>query len=155
NTMTAAERQRLLTPDGEPAMLFLSARNGAPLSYRAAEELTADASRTAEAGARARGAVFPHVHTHDLRHTYAPHLAALYMLRAAAGGPDPAGRPHGTDLRSAVRQAASGLGHVDEATTAVYVRQAGMMCRGYSAADLLGRTRFRTDQPGAARKEDP
>ncbi|NKX53626.1 site-specific integrase [Arthrobacter mobilis] len=138
NTMTAGERRRLLTPGGEPAMLFLSARDGAPLSYRAAEELTSDASRLAEARARTRGAFFPHVHTHDLRHTYATHLAALYMLGLGpeAELPPRSGR---LDARSAVRLAATGLGHVDAAVTAGYARQAGRMCRTYSASELLGR----------------
>jgi site-specific recombinase XerD len=139
NSMTAAERRRLLTPDGEPAMLFLSARDGAPLSYRTAEELTADVSRAAEAAARARGAFFPHVHTHDLRHTYATHLAALYLLGAAER--DRPG-PHRVDARSAVRMAATGLGHLDADTTAVYIRQVGRMCQQYGAADFLGRTRY-------------
>ncbi|MFD1211452.1 hypothetical protein ACFQ36_05295 [Arthrobacter sp. GCM10027362] len=137
DTMTAGERQRLLTPGGEPAMLFLSARNGAPLSYRAAEELTSDASRLAEAHARARGAWFPHVHTHDLRHTYATHLAALYML--GIPGRDPAAARCRPDARAAVRMAATGLGHVDAAVTAGYVRQAGRMCRHYGVEDFLGR----------------
>ncbi|MCG2621657.1 site-specific integrase [Arthrobacter sp. I2-34] len=153
NSMTAAERRRLLTPDGEPAMLFLSARDGAPLSYSAAEELTADVSRAAEAAARARGAYFPHVHTHDLRHTYATHLAALYLI-GAADQDMPGGHP--VDARGAVGLAATGLGHLDAQTTAVYIRQVGSMARRYGAADFLGRTR--TDpapESRAAQQEDP
>jgi hypothetical protein len=46
------------------------------------------------------------------------------------------------DARSAVRMAATGLGHLDAQTTAVYVRQVGRMCRMYAAADFLGRTRY-------------
>lgn len=140
--MTAAERRRLVTPDGEAAMLFLSARDGAPLKYSAAEELTGDVSKLAEANAAARGGSFPHVHTHDLRHTYATHLAALFMMGHATG-PSLGGdsRSNRVEVRSAVRMASAGLGHLDEGTTSLYIQQVGMMCTRYGAGDFLGRPR--------------
>jgi integrase len=153
DALAAADRRRLLTPEGEPAMLFLSARNGAPLSYRAAEELTSDVSRAAEAAARARGSFFPHVHTHDLRHTYATHLAALFLLGFDEGSGTP-GRP--ADVRRAVRMAAAGLGHLDQATTAAYIGQVGAMYRRYGIDDFLGKAAAGTPprtQPVPARKE--
>lgn len=140
NSMTHDERRRLVTPEGEPALIFLSASKGAPLSYRTAEELTGDISRIAEANAEVAGRVFPHVHTHDLRHTYATHLAALFMLGAATGpGQDMHGRPHRVDVRSAVQMASMGLGHINEATTSLYIQQVGMMILRFGIDDFLGR----------------
>lgn len=140
NTMTANERRRLITPDGEPAMLFLSASNGGPLGYSAAEELTGDISRIAEVNAASRGGYFPHVHTHDLRHTYATHLAALFLLGIPTGsGQDMHGRPVRVDVRSAVKMACVGLGHASEASTSLYIQQVGLMALRYSISDFLGR----------------
>ncbi|MGJ9371694.1 site-specific integrase [Nesterenkonia sp. CF4.4] len=139
NEMTVDQRRRLLTPAGEPAMLFLSVRDGAPLSYHGTKEITADISRIAEENARTTGRFFPHVHTHDLRHTYATHLAALFMLGIATSPHrDMHGRPHRVDVRSAVRMASIGLGHVSEATTALYIQQVGLMCLRYSVDEFLG-----------------
>lgn len=138
--MTAEERRRLLTQDGEPAILFLSATDGAPLSYRTAEEITSDVSRIAETNARANGRFFPHVHTHDLRHTYSTHLAALFMLGIPTGpGRDLHGRPHRVDIRSAVQMASMALGHANEATTILYIQQVGMMILRFGIDDFLGR----------------
>ena len=140
-SMTAETRRRLVTPTGEPALLFLADGRGSPLSYKAAEELVSDVSRVAEANAEANGKVFPHVTTHDLRHTYATHLAALFMLGVASGpGRDMLGRPHRVDIRSAVQMACVGLGHLNEATTALYIQQVGMMILRYGIDEFLGRT---------------
>ncbi|WP_284989486.1 site-specific integrase [Arthrobacter sp. efr-133-TYG-120] len=140
NEMTAEERRRLVTPEGEPAILFLAAGKGSPLAYKTAEELTGDISKLAEANATASHKSFPHIHTHDLRHTYATHLAALFMLGVATGpGRDMHGRPHRVDIRSAVQMACMGLGHINEATTTLYIQQVGMMILRYSANDFLGR----------------
>ncbi|MBF4603991.1 site-specific integrase [Curtobacterium sp. VKM Ac-2884] len=74
NEMTADVRRRLLKPNGEPAMIFLTAHDGRPLKLATAREITGDVSIMAEADAARRGGDFPHVHTHDLRATYAsPH----------------------------------------------------------------------------------
>lgn len=140
NELTADQRRRLLTPDGEPAILLLSARTGGPLARTSAQEITGDVSRIAEATAIAEGRSFPHVHTHDLRHTYATHLAALFMLGVATGpGRDLHGRPHRIDVASAVKMAGIGLGHINEATTSLYIQQVGLMCAHYTVADFLGR----------------
>ncbi|MET0886468.1 MAG: tyrosine-type recombinase/integrase [Mycetocola sp.] len=137
--MSAADRRRLVTPEGDTAMLFLSARDGSPLSYATARELTANASELAETRADLLGDVFPHVHTHDLRHTYATHLAALFLLGIpTAPGRDMHGKPHRVDIRSAVQLASTGLGHVSEATTALYIQQVGMMVLRYTLDDFLG-----------------
>ncbi|PWB97822.1 site-specific integrase [Salinibacterium hongtaonis] len=141
NTMTADERRRLLTPEGQPAMLFLSARDGAPLRYATAKEITGDSSRVSEMHAINRGSFFPHVHTHDLRHTYATHLAALFFLGVPAGpGADMHGRPHRVDIRNAVLMASTGLGHVGPDTTALYIQQVGMMSLHHTVDDFLGKT---------------
>ncbi|WP_420898067.1 site-specific integrase [Cryobacterium lyxosi] len=108
NTMTASERRRLVTPSGEPAMLFISTRDGAPLQYATAQEITGDVSAMAETNAHKRGTFFPHVHSHDLRHTYATHLAALFFLGVATGaGRDMHGNPQRVDIRSAVQDPAT------------------------------------------------
>jgi site-specific recombinase XerD len=141
NSMNADVRRRLVTLDGEPAMLFLSTRDGSPLEYSSAQELTGDVSRIAEANAAAHGGHFPHIHTHDLRHTYATHLASLFMLGVATGpGRDMHGHPHRVDVRSAIQMATTGLGHVNESTTALYTQQIGLMSLRYSVDDFLGRT---------------
>lgn len=141
NDLTAAQRRRLVTADGEPALLLLSARDGGPLARDTIQEITGDVSKIAEANADARGSVFPHVHTHDLRHTYATHLAALFMLGIPTGsGRDLHGRPHRVDVQSAVKMASAGLGHLDEATTSLYVQQVGLMITRYGVADFLGRS---------------
>ena len=140
NAMTADERRRLLTQDGEPALLFLSTTDGAPLSYETAREITSDASRIAETNALANGPAFPHVHTHDLRHTYSTHLAALFILGVpTSAGRDMHGRPHRVDIRSAVQMASMALGHANEATTTLYIQQVGMMILRYGIDDFLGR----------------
>jgi integrase len=140
NQLTAHERRRLTTPRGEPALLFLSARDGAPLSRDSVEEVTGDVSKVAEANADTRGSWFPHVHTHDLRHTYATHLAAVFMLGVATTpGRDLHGRPPRVDVQSAVKMAGVGLGHLDEATTALYIQQVGLMLARYPLGEFLGR----------------
>jgi len=141
NELTADQRRQLLTPDGEPAVLLLSARTGGPLARDSVQEITGDVSRIAEATAAAQGRTFPHVHTHDLRHTYATHLAALFMLGVPTSPDrDLHGRPYRVDVHSAVKMASIGLGHLDEATTSLYIQQVGLMCARYTVADFLGRT---------------
>lgn len=137
NDLTAQERRRLLTPEGEPALLFLNAYTGAPLSQSSAQELTGDVSRRAEA----INTRFPHVHTHDLRHTYATHLAAVFMLGVPTSGErDMHGKPHRVDINSAIQIASVGLGHLDEGTTALYTQQVGLMLTRYTLNDFLGRS---------------
>lgn len=141
NNMKAEERRRLLTEDGEPALLFLSTTDGAPVKYRTAQEFTSDVSLLAEVNAFSKGRVFPHVHTHDLRHTYSTHLAALFILGVpTSAARDMHGRPHRVDIRSAVQMASMALGHANEATTSLYIRQVGMMILRYGIDDFLGRT---------------
>lgn len=140
NSLSAAERRRLLTPDGEPALLFLNAYTGAPLSQNSAQELTGNISRIAEANAEENNTSFPHVHTHDLRHTYATHLAAVFMLGVPTSGHrDLHGNPHRVDISSAIKMACVGLGHLDEGTTALYTQQIGLMLTRYTLHDFLGR----------------
>lgn len=138
--MTADERRRLVTPTGEPAMIFLGFHSGAPLAVKTAREFVGDISAMRERDAALAGQHFPHVHTHDLRHTYATHLAAVFYLGVPYGpGRDLRGRPHRIDIHSAIKMASAGLGHLDESTTALYTQQVGMMALRYTADDFLGR----------------
>lgn len=138
--MTADERRRLLTPSGEPAMIFLTFHTGKPLAAATTQEITGDVSAMAERDAALHGRPFPHVHTHDLRHTYATHLAAVFYFGVpTAEGTDMRGRPRRVDVRSAVSMASAGLGHVNERTTALYIQQVGVMSRRYTTDDFLGR----------------
>lgn len=140
NTMSAEVRRRLVKPNGEPAMIFLTAHDGRPLSLATAREITGDVSVMAEADAQERGTIFPHVHTHDLRATYATHLAALFYLGIpTSDGVDLHGRPHRVSIESAVKMASVGLGHIDAATTALYIQQVGIITLRYTVDDLLGR----------------
>ncbi|MDQ0261027.1 site-specific integrase [Sinomonas atrocyanea] len=140
NTMTASDRRRLVTPEGYPALIFVSARNGAPISYATAATITADLAGHHRQRANDEDPPLPNVHTHDLRHTYATHLAALFYLGTPVGpGRDIQGRPHRIDVRSAVTMASTALGHVSESTTALYVQQVGMLALRYTVDDLLGR----------------
>lgn len=140
NELTASQRRRLLTPEGEPAVLFLNAYTGEPLSRDSAQEITGDVSRIAEGNAEARDARFPHVHTHDLRHTYATHLAAVFVLGVPTDGQrDMHGRPHRVDISSAIQMVRVGLGHLNEGTTALYTQQVGIMLSQYTLDDFLGR----------------
>ncbi|WP_181431037.1 site-specific integrase [Curtobacterium sp. MCBD17_021] len=140
NTMSAEIRRRLVKPNGEPAMIFLTAHDGRPLKLATAREITGDISIMAEEDAMSRGEAFPHVHTHDLRATYATHLAALFYLGIpTSDGVDLHGRPHRVSIESAVKMASVGLGHIDAATTALYVQQVGIIALRYTIDDLLGR----------------
>lgn len=139
-SLTAEQRRRVVTPEGEPAMLFLAATSGGPLAYNSARAITGDVAQLAIARAAERGEFFPYVHTHDLRHTYATHLAALFYLGVVTGtGLDMHGRPNRVDVESAVKMAAAGLGHLRESTTMLYIQQVGMMALRYSVNDFLGR----------------
>lgn len=140
-TMTADERRRLVTPSGEPAMIFLTIHTGSPLAAATAQEITGDVSTMCERDAAARGKHFPHVHTHDLRHTYATHLAALFYLGVPTtrGGTDARGHPQRVDIHSSVKMASAGLGHINERTTALSIQQVGIMAQRYAASDFLGR----------------
>lgn len=141
NDLTADERRRLITPDGEPALLFLNAYTGAPLSRNTTQEITGDISVLAEANADAAGTTFPHIHTHDLRHTYATHLAAAFALGLPTSGQrDMHGKPHRVDINSAIQMACAGLGHLDEGTTSLYIQQVGLMLTKYNLNDFLGRS---------------
>ncbi|MFJ5535109.1 hypothetical protein [Streptomyces sp. NPDC093261] len=141
NDMTNDDRRRLLTPGGEPATLFLSATSGGPMAATSVGEITADVSRRAEAVAEQDERWFPHVHTHDLRHTYATHLAAVFLLGDVTAGRDLHGERPRLDVASAVKMASVGLGHLDEATTHLYIQQVGLMvAAGYTTSDFLGRT---------------
>lgn len=138
--MTADDRRRLVTPAGEPAMIFLGFHSGAPLAAKTAREIVGDVSVMRERDAALAGHHFPHVHTHDLRHTYATHLAAVFYLGVPLGqGTDLLGRPHRIDIHSAIKMASAGLGHLDERTTALYIQQVGMMALRYRADDFLGK----------------
>lgn len=142
NNMTADERRRLLTPDGLPAMIFLSQYTGSPLAAATAKEITGDVARMMERDAHDAGTFFPHVHTHDLRHTYATHLAAVYYLgHPRHAGPDLSGHSRPVNIDSAVKMACAGLGHLNESTTALYTQQVGVMALRYSVNDFLGHTR--------------
>jgi integrase len=139
--MTNDDRCRLLTPEGEPATLFLSATSGGPMAAPSVGEITADTSRLAEAVAEHDGRWFPHVHTHDLRHTYATHLAAVFLLGGVNAGRDLHGEHPRLDVQSAVKMASVGLGHLDESTTHLYIQQVGLMvAAGYTTSDFLGLT---------------
>ncbi|UFN43190.1 site-specific integrase [Nocardioides okcheonensis] len=141
NDLKPEERRRLVTPDGHPALLFLNAYTGKPLSLDTLQELTGDISLIAEANADANESSFPHVHTHDLRHTYATHLAAAFMLGVpTSGARDMHGQPHRVDVNNAIQMACVGLGHLDEGTTALYIQQVGLMLTRYTLADFLGRS---------------
>lgn len=142
NTMSAEVRRRLVKPNGEPAMIFLTAHDGRPLTLATAREITGDVSVMAEGDARDRGTTFPHVHTHDLRATYATQLAALFYLGIpTSDGVDLQGRPHRVSIESAVKMASVGLGHIDAATTALYTQQVGIITLRFTIDDLLGRRR--------------
>ncbi|WP_309887359.1 site-specific integrase [Curtobacterium sp. 320] len=142
NTMTADERRRLVTKTGQPAMIFLTVHRGRPLSERTAEEIVADVSAEAERRAAEAGSIFPHVTTHDLRGTYATHLAALFYFGVpTSAGRDLDGRPHRINIQSAVKMASIGLGHIDQNTTQLYIQQVGLMASRYTIDAFLGRTR--------------
>lgn len=142
NTMTADERRRLVTDTGQPAMIFLTVHQGRPLSKRTAEEIVTDVSAEAERRAAQAGTTFPHVTTHDLRGTYATHLAALFYFGVpTSAGRDLDGKPHRVNIQSAVKMASIGLGHVNEHTTQLYIQQVGLMASRYTIDAFLGRAR--------------
>lgn len=140
NTMTAEDRRRLVTETNEPAMIFLTVHRGRPLSERSAEEIVSTVSAEAEDRAEQAGTVFPHVTTHDLRGTYATHLAALFYFGVpTSAGRDLDGKPHRVNIQSAVKMAATGLGHINARTTQLYIQQVGLMASQYSINAFLGR----------------
>lgn len=105
-------RRRLVTPDGFPAMIWITS-TGKPISLRQARKLV----RKAATRANKLDSRFPKdVTTHDLRHTYACNLALvmLHGVLAAITG-RPGYRPY--DVEDALSLVSLSLGHEDTRTT--------------------------------------
>lgn len=122
----AAMRQRLVNPDGTTPILFVSTLSAEPLSYSGMQHVVAGAARFVRE--RINPDFPPGFRLHDLRHTYAVHLAvAIYrgvLADAVQHGANPNDAWVVDHLAQAVEFVTYSLGHASEATTKLYVQTA-------------------------------
>ena len=124
-TATSADlRRRLVAPDGSSPLVFLRTDTGTPLSTRTASRIVADARDFVR---RHIEGDFPaKFRLHDLRHTYAVHLAVLIYRQHLA--PHISGAARDAYLTRAVNDAVgivqASLGHATVESTRLYVTHA-------------------------------
>jgi len=118
------DRLRMLNPDGTSPLLWLSVETGAPLSYYHLGYIVR----------HARDFVREHINpdfpagfrTHDLRHTFAVHMAVAIVRGRIAKELDGAfAAAHATSLvADAIKLVCASLGHASETTTRLYLTHA-------------------------------
>lgn len=111
NETNDAERLRLVTPDGFPAVIWIQT-TGEPLSSERAGDIVSECAKRAK---KHINSDFPGVTTHDLRHTYACNLLFLtqhQMLAGLFGGSYQA-----NNFDDALNLVAISMGHADSETT--------------------------------------
>lgn len=121
---TSYWRRKMVTEDGTTPIVWVDTRTGAPISYDTVGSITSDARNWTRANIRQD---FPATFTtHDLRHTYATHLAVCIFKQAVAAHvhPDLSGAYQPARVTDAVEMAKFSLGHVSDISTRLYVQQA-------------------------------
>jgi hypothetical protein len=135
---TSHMRRRLVNEDGTTPIVWVDTRTGRPISYDMAGSITSDARNWTRANIRQD---FPATFTtHDLRHTYATHLAVCIFKQAVAAHvhPDLADAYQPARVADAVEMAKSSLGHVSDVSTRLYTQQAPKFLH-IDLDDFLGR----------------
>lgn len=121
---TSHWRRRLVNPDGSSPIVWLDTRTAHPISYATAGSITSNARDWT------RKHILPDfpasVSTHDLRHTYATHLAVCIFKQAVAPHvhADMADAYQPARVVDAVEIAKFSLGHVSDLSTRLYIQQA-------------------------------
>ena len=121
---TSHWRRRLVNPDGSTPIVWLDTRTADPIQYDTAGGITSQARDWT------RQHILPDfpatLTTHDLRHTYATHLAVCIFKQAVAPhvAPDLADAYQPARVADAVEMAKLSLGHVSDDSTRLYIQQA-------------------------------
>lgn len=112
-------RGRLVEEDGSSPVIHLSA-HGRPMTKQTASSIVRDARRFAQQHIEP---AFPAIHLHDLRHTYAVHLAVcIFHGRVAQAIEGPASRAwRDRTVADAVAAVQASLGHASSQTTSTYI----------------------------------
>jgi len=135
--MDEGQRRRLVDVDGSSPILFLNEYTGAPLAYSTYQHAVDDAGRFVRERINPD---FPdRFRLHDLRHTYAVHLAvAIYRGQIA----EAVGEVRQSDwtvdhIAAAVELVKYSLGHASEASTRLYIQAAHRFLE-IPAAEFVG-----------------
>lgn len=114
-----AVRKRLMEPDGSSPVIHLGF-DGRPMSADTASAIVRDARRFAQ---QHLDPTFPSVRLHDLRHTYAVHLAVcIFHDRVAKAIDGPASEAwRNRSVADAVAAVQASLGHASPQTTSTYI----------------------------------
>ncbi len=122
--MPDTERRRLVNTDGTSPILFLNVYTGAPLAYSSFQH---DLEGARDFVRERINPDFPaHFRLHDLRHTYAVHLAIAILHNVVADTVSAARRDDWSVDRvaSAIELVKFSLGHASESSTRLYTQTA-------------------------------
>lgn len=122
--LDASERRRLVNPDGTTPLLFVNEYTGAPLTYSALQHAVAGARSFVID--RIEPDFPPNLRLHDLRHTYAVHLAVSIYRGVLSEAVDAARASDWAvdHVAAAVELVKTSLGHASESSTKLYVQTA-------------------------------
>ena len=122
--LDAKTRRCLVNPDGTTPVLFVNEYSGAPLTYSAYQHAVAEARNFVRA--RIEPDFPPNLRLHDLRHTYAVHLAVAIYRGVLSEAVDATRSADWTvdHIAAAVELVKMSLGHASEASTKLYIQTA-------------------------------
>ena len=117
-------RLRLINPDGTSPILFLNTLTGTPLTYSAVQHIVPSAAQFVRTNINADFP--PAFRLHDLRHTYAVHLAVVIYRNVLADALRHDSRPDDSWVIDHIAQAVElvkySLGHASESSTRLYIQ---------------------------------